>query len=78
MIIDGNTENISDFVVIDSDTGEALPFVIYADDQTGKYISVVQNSEGEFLTTREGKLITKESTGRIEIRVMADYSTKVH
>lgn len=56
------------YKVIDLDTGEDIPRVIWADDVTGQYEQVVADESGRIFLDDEGDgVLTRKCTGRIKL-----------
>jgi hypothetical protein len=56
--------------VIDKDTGEPIPRVIWANDETGRYRQYLADDNGKVIVDLErGKVRSKIFTGNIELRI---------
>ena len=55
--------------VFDSDTGEEIPRVVWADDETGEYCQLMTDSGGNFLLEEDGvEILRRVGWGNIELR----------
>lgn len=54
--------------VIDLNTGEKIPKVVWANDETGRYRQHLTNEKGLYFLDEKGRVASKVFTGNIRLR----------